>query len=91
MRLRLTATLMAAGLMSLGPAAFADERCYGISPAGRNAGLDDREAPGTSTIDYQGNAWTMVPDGTCLTQRVPVTPDGTPRRGALQPLDRDRP
>ncbi len=91
MRLRWTGTLVAAGLMSLASAAFADERCYGVAPAGKNDGLDGREAPGTSTIDYQGNAWMLVPDGTCLTQPVPVTPDGTPRRGALQPLDRDRP
>jgi hypothetical protein len=32
-----------------------------------------------------------VPAGTCLTMTVPVQPDGTPRRGALEPLDRDRP
>ena len=25
-----------------------------------------------------------------LTQPVPVAPDGTPRRGALEPLERDR-
>lgn len=83
------AFVAAAGLAA--PAALAEERCYGVAPAGRNDGLDGREAPGTSTIDFQGNAWILVPDGTCLTQPVPVQPDGTPRRGALEPLDRDRP
>ncbi len=95
MRLRPTGTLAAAGLAlalsCLAPAAFADERCYGVAPAGKNDGLDGREAPGTSTIDFQGNAWIIVPDDTCLTQPLPVQPDGTPRRGALEPLDRDRP
>ena len=94
MRLRSTGTLaaatLAAALSALAPAAFADERCYGIAPAGKNDGIDDREAPGSSTVDFQGNAWIVVPDGTCLTQPVPVQPDGTPRRGALEPLDRDR-
>jgi uncharacterized membrane protein len=95
MRLRWTGTLAAAGAMlalaALAPAAHADERCYGIAKAGENDGLDAREAPGSSTVDYQGNAWVMVPDGACLTRPVPLQPDGTPRRGALEPLDRDRP
>jgi len=94
MRLRSTGTLaaatLAAALSALAPAALADERCYGIAPAGKNDGIDDREAPGSSTVDFQGNAWIVVPDGTCLTQPVPIQPDGTPRRGALEPLDRDR-
>ena len=94
MRLRWTGTLAVAGiaaaLTALAPVASAEERCYGVAPAGKNDGIDEREAPGTSTIDYQGNAWIRVPNGTCLTQPVLVQPDGTPRRGALKPLDRDR-
>lgn len=87
----LQAATLALALSSLAPAVLADERCYGVAPAGENEGLDDREAPGTSTIDYQGNAWITVPDDSCLTRPVPVQTDGTPRRGALEPLDRDRP
>jgi uncharacterized membrane protein len=71
--------------------AWGAERCYGVALAGQNQGIGAREAPGSSTIDYQGDAWVMVPDGTCLTMPLPVQPDGTPRRGALEPLDRDRP
>ena len=56
-----------------------------------NDGIAAREAPGTSSVDYQGNAWVAVPAGTCLTMPVPVQADGTPRRGSLEPLDRDRP
>ena len=95
MALRRTGTWAALALAAaaglVGPAALAEERCYGVAPAGKNDGIDDGEAPGTSTVDYQGNAWILVPDGTCLTQPVPVQPDGTPRRGALEPLDRNRP
>jgi uncharacterized membrane protein len=80
---------LAVGALSL-PAA-ADERCYGVALAGENQGLGTREAPGSSIVDYQGDAWVLVPDGTCLTKALPVQPDGTPRRGANQPLDRDRP
>ncbi len=85
------ALALAATTGALAPAASADERCFGVAPAGKNDGLDDSEAPGTSTVDFQGNAWILVPDGTCLTQPVPVQTDGTPRRGAIEPLDRDRP
>ena len=62
-----------------------------MARAEANDGLDRREAPGSSTVDFQGNAWVLVPAGTCLTMPLPVQPDGTPRRGALEPLDRDRP
>lgn len=43
------------------------EKCYGVSLAGQN---DCKAGPGTSCagtsrIDYQGNAWSLVPKGTC--------------------------
>ena len=87
MTLLRTGALAALALALAAGAAHADERCYGVAPAGENAGLDGREAPGSSTVDFQGNAWILVPDGTCLTRQVPVEPDGTPRRGSLEPLD----
>jgi uncharacterized membrane protein len=83
--------LAAAMAAVLAGQAAADERCYGVAPAGGNDGIGDAAAPGTSEVDFQGDAWTMVPDGTCLTMVLPVQPDGTPRRGSLEPLDRDRP
>jgi uncharacterized membrane protein len=67
------------------------ERCYGVALAGENEGIGGGGAPGTSTVDYQGDAWVMVPAGACLTMALPVQPDGTPRRGSLEPLERDRP
>ena len=90
----LTGPLLLAALAAaiLATAASAqDERCYGVARAGENDGLGRREAPGSSTVDFQGDAWVAVPVGTCLTTPLPVQPDGTPRRGALEPLDRDLP
>ncbi len=49
------------------------EKCYGISKAGKNdckAGAGTSCA-GSSTRDYQGNAWTLVKAGTCLTIKTP--------------------
>lgn len=84
--------LSAAFLATAGSASAqegARERCYGVALAGENEGIGEGSAPGTSTRDYQGDAWVMVPAGTCTRIALPVQPDGTPRRGALEPLERD--
>lgn len=51
----------------------ATEKCYGVSKAGKN---DCKAGPGTScagssTRDYQGNAWKLVKAGTCLKIKTP--------------------
>ena len=48
------------------------EKCYGISLAGQNdcAAGAGTTCAGTSTMDYQGNAWKAVPAGTCATMDV---------------------
>lgn len=57
------------------------EKCYGIAKAGKNdcAAGPGTSCAGTSTRDYQGNAWKLVRAGTCLQIR---TPRGT---GSLTP------
>ena len=83
-----------AGLSSTVPAhAQAKEKCYGVSLAGQNdckAGAGTTCA-GSSTVDYQGNAWTLVPEGTCADIDLPAMADGSERMGSLEPLDRDLP
>lgn len=83
--------IICAAAASLATAAFSadPERCYGVALAGENDGVGDEDAPGTSTVDYQGDAWVWVDAGACLIMPLPTQPDGTPRRGALEPLDRD--
>jgi len=49
------------------------EKCYGVALAGKNdckAGAGTSCA-GTSTTDYQGNAWTLVKKGTCTSIKTP--------------------
>lgn len=49
------------------------EKCFGVAKAGKNdckAGAGTSCA-GTSTRDYQGNAWKLVKAGTCLSIRTP--------------------
>lgn len=57
------------------------EKCFGIALAGKNdcfAGAGTTCA-GTSTVDYQGNSFKLVPTGTCTTM---TTPKGN---GTLEP------
>jgi len=69
------------------------EKCFGISLAGQNdcAAGPGTTCAGTSTVDYQGNAWTLVPAGTCTTVELPAMADGSARMGSLEELDRDLP
>jgi len=69
------------------------EKCFGVSLAGQNdcAAGPGTTCAGTSTMDYQGNAWTLVPAGTCETLELPEQADGSPRMGSLEELDRDLP
>lgn len=73
--------------------AQAQEKCYGISLAGENdcAAGPGTTCAGTSTVDYQGNAWTLVPAGTCTEIELPAMADGTAREGSLEELTRDLP
>lgn len=51
------------------------DKCFGISLAGKNdcAAGPGTSCAGTSTIDYQGNAWTYVPAGECEPQGGSLT------------------
>ena len=70
-----------------------NEKCYGVSLAGENdcAAGPGTTCAGTSAIDYQGNAWTLVPAGTCGEIELPAMADGTERMGSLEALERDLP
>jgi len=63
-------------------------KCYGISKAGQNdcAAGPGTTCAGTSTVDYQGNAWKLVPKGSCVTAELPGG-----RKGSLTSLKRDNP
>jgi len=60
------------------------EKCYGIAKAGKNdcAAGPGTSCAGSSTRDYQGNAWKLVPKGSC---EKTETPKG---KGSLTPIER---
>ena len=50
------------------------DKCYGVALKGQNdckAG-EGTSCAGTSTIDYQGNSWKLVPKGTCVSMQTPL-------------------
>lgn len=54
------------------------EKCYGVALKGKNdckAGAGTTCA-GTSVRDHQGNAWSMVPMGTCEKTASKTSPTG---------------
>ncbi len=82
------ATSAAGTLVSSDAFAGGKEKCYGVAKAGENdckAGAGTSCA-GTSKVDYQGNAWKMVPAGTCEKIELPGN-----RMGSLKALKRDMP
>jgi len=60
------------------------EKCYGVAKAGKNdcAAGPGTSCAGTSTSDYQGNAWKLVPKDSC---EGIETPRGN---GSLTPIRR---
>jgi uncharacterized membrane protein len=78
-------TAAIAGASVITPAQAADmEKCYGVALKGQNdcAAGEGTTCAGTSTVDYQGNAWKLVPKGTCTTTETPLGP------GSLEPIKR---
>ncbi|MCF3640348.1 DUF2282 domain-containing protein [Rhizobium sp. TRM95111] len=83
----IAAAVSGAALLA-GPAQAAQEKCFGVALAGKNdcAAGPGTTCAGTSKVDYQGNAWKHVEEGTCMSMELP---DG--RKGSLEALDRDMP
>jgi uncharacterized membrane protein len=63
------------------------EKCYGVALKGKNdckAGAGTTCA-GTSKTDHQGNAWSMVPKGTCEKTASKTSPSGHGQLAEFKP------
>lgn len=69
----MTAALGMASVSAVAEEQAGMEKCYGVSLAGQNdcAAGPGTSCAGTSTSDYQGNAWKLVPEGTCESIETP--------------------
>lgn len=75
--LALSAALTVAAIPMTAHAAEKD-KCFGVALKGKNdckAGAGTSCA-GTSKVDYQSNAWSMVPKGTCEQTASPTSSTG---------------
>ena len=88
--LSLILSLVLAFSLAAVPAFAADtagmEKCYGVALKGKNdckAGAGTTCA-GTAKMDYQGDAWKMVPAGTCVQTASPTSPTGMGQLDAFQ-------
>lgn len=92
-------TLAAAAAVATAAASMAttasatNVKCFGVALVGENgcAAGPGTSCAGSSTVDYQGNAWKIVAEGTCTTMELPAAADGSARTGALEALARDVP
>lgn len=82
------AAVSGVNLATVTDAHAANVKCFGVALAGKNdcAAGPGTTCQGTSTVDYQGNAWKYVEEGSCESMELP---DG--RMGSLEALDRDVP
>jgi uncharacterized membrane protein len=81
------ATIAAAGPLTKAEAdaaiAAKKEKCFGVALKGQNdcAAGPGTTCQGTSTVDFQGNAWKFVQGGTCTTVQLP-----NGKTGSLKPI-----
>ena len=54
------------------------EKCFGVALKGKNdcAAGPGTTCAGTSKMDHQGNAWSLVPKGTCEKMASRTSPTG---------------
>ena len=78
------ALLLGGTLLTQSADASGKEKCFGIALAGENdcAAGPGTSCAGTSKVDYQGNAWTLVDKGTCTSIETPLG------NGTLEETDR---
>lgn len=84
----IVAAAVGTAVLTAQPAEAAQEKCFGVAMAGKNdcAAGPGTTCAGTSKVDYQGNAWKYVAEGTCTEMMLPGD-----RMGSLDALDRDMP
>ncbi len=83
-----SAVTAAVAVVATSTPAFAakKEKCFGVALKGANdcAAGAGTTCAGTSTKNYQGNAWKYVNKGTCVSMSLPGG-----RKGSLSALSRD--
>jgi uncharacterized membrane protein len=62
------------------------DKCFGVALKGKNdCAAGANSCAGSSTVDYQGDAWKYVPTGTCEKTASPTSPTGFGQLAAFKP------
>lgn len=71
-------TAIALSAVAVPAEAASKEKCYGVALAGQNdcAAGPGTSCAGTSKVDYQSNAWKLVPAGSCNKMESESSPTG---------------
>lgn len=82
------ATALSGVALSTDAEAAGKEKCFGVALAGKNdcAAGPGTTCAGTSKVDFQGNAWKLVPAGDCVSMEP-----SSGKKGSLAALKRDVP
>lgn len=62
------------------------EKCFGVAMKGKNdcAAGAGTTCAGTSKVDHQANAWSLVPKGTCTQTMSKTSPTGKGQLAAFE-------
>jgi len=76
--LALSAALNLATAPAIAAEDMSKEKCFGVALKGKNdcAAGAGTTCAGSSKMDHQGNAWKLVPKGTCEKTASPSSPTG---------------
>lgn len=79
-------TLVAAPAHAQDAKSMDKEKCFGVAMKGKNdcAAGPGTTCAGTSKVDFQGNAWSFVPKGTCEKTLSRTSPSGHGRLEAFK-------
>jgi len=79
-------TVAATPVVAADAKAAEKEKCFGVSLKGKNdcAAGAGTTCAATSKVDYQGNAWTLVPKGTCEKTASPTSSTGKGQLAAFK-------
>ena len=71
-------TLASAPVAAQDAMTMMNEKCFGVALKAKNnyAAGPGTSCAGTSKVDYQGNAWSLVPKGSCEQTASPTSPSG---------------
>ena len=83
----IAAASLSASAQDMSKPSMDKEKCFGVALKGKNdcAAGPGTTCAGTSKVDHQANAWSLVPKGTCEKTASKTSPTGMGQMAAFTP------